>query len=81
MIVLEFILTFLIIGALNFGLNFLFLKKFNLITAAIFSFVVLGFFVFLTAPYLISYKYPSLIYLPPLLFWFIFTLVKINKKT
>ena len=78
--IVEWIITCIVIGLLNWGMNYLFRKKLNKITAAIFSFVLIGLFVFLFSSYLLSFPEPEIFYLPILLFFFIFTLVEINKK-
>ncbi len=77
--VIEWFLSFIVIGGLNYLANLLFSKKFNPITSAVFSFVVVGFTVFYIAPFVITFPYPVYVYLPFLIFFFVWTLYKITK--
>jgi len=77
---LEWIGSFFVIWLMNIGSMYLFRKKFNLITSAIFTFMAVGLIVFLTAPYLISFSEPALFYLPFLIFWFVVNLRKANQE-
>jgi len=78
--ILEWFFSFIIIGIFYYFLIKLFKKKFNPITSVIFSFIFIGIFSFLIAPYLITFSNPSYIYVPFLIFWFIFNLIKANKE-
>ncbi len=78
--IVEWILTFFVIWGLNFGLNNILKRKISPIMASIFTFVIIGFFGFFVSPYLITFTYPSLIYLPIAFFFFIVTMMKIIKS-
>ncbi|KPK32959.1 MAG: hypothetical protein AMS24_02700 [Chlamydiae bacterium SM23_39] len=77
---LEWLFSFIIIGIFYYFLIKIFKKKFNLITSVIFSFILIGIFSFLVAPYLITFSKPAWIYLPFLIFWFVFNLIKANRE-
>lgn len=77
--ILEWIVSFFIIWGLNFGLNHLLRKKVNPLVASIFSFVIIGFLGFLISPYVYTFPYSFLIYLPIAVFFFIITAMKILK--
>jgi hypothetical protein len=78
--IVEWIVSFFAIFGMYYLMMFLFKKKFNPITAAIFGFVVVGLFVFLVAPYIISFPNSALVYTPSLLFWFVYFLYVANKE-
>ncbi|NGX34428.1 MAG: hypothetical protein K1060chlam1_00781 [Candidatus Anoxychlamydiales bacterium] len=76
---IEWTIAFFIIWGLNFSLNNLLRKKLSPIMSSIFTFVIIGLFCFLISPYLITFTYPSLIYLPIAFFFFVLTIVKVTK--
>lgn len=77
---LEFIGSFIVIGLLNF-LVMLFMEKiFSPISAAIFTFVLSGLIIFLTAEYFIQSVNPAYIFLPILLILLAIDLYQANKK-
>jgi len=76
---IEWILTFFIIWGLNIGFNNLLRRKMSPIMAAFFSLFIIGFICFFLSFYIISFPYPSLIYLPIAFFFFVLTLLKITK--
>jgi hypothetical protein len=78
--VFEWIISFFIIWGLYFLLIKIFLKKFNFVTSVIFSFIVIGIFSFLISEYFMTFKKPSLIYLPFLIFFLIFYIYKEKRK-
>jgi hypothetical protein len=77
--ILEGIFSFFIIWGLDFGLNNLFRKKFNVLMSGIFSFIIIGFIGFFVSPYVFSFPKPFLIYLPIAFFFFIIKILKIIK--
>ncbi|KKL67459.1 hypothetical protein LCGC14_2134730, partial [marine sediment metagenome] len=76
---IEWIFAFFIIWGLNYGLNNLLKRKISPIMASIFSFIIIGLFCFFVSPYLITFTYSSLIYLPIAFFFFVITLIKVAK--
>ena len=78
--VIEWVISFFVIWGIFYLSVFLFRRKFNPITSVVLSFIIIGFFVFLIAPYLISFPKPSYIYTPFLIFWLIYFLYKANKE-
>jgi hypothetical protein len=74
--VLEAFFSILIVSLLMYFSNKLFMKKFNVATSSIFSFVVIGLFLFLLAPYTISFPQATLFYLPILIFWLLYNLAR-----
>jgi hypothetical protein len=79
--ILEFVISFIAIFFLFYFLKKIFLKKFNEITSIIFTFLSLGFFFFLLAPYIYTFFYPEFVYFPALLIALIYYLYKISKTT
>ena len=77
---LEWIISFFVIWGIYFLLFYLFRKKFNPITAAIFGFIIVGLFVFLVAPYIISFPNATYVYAPSLFFWFGYFIYVANKE-
>jgi len=76
---IEWIFAFFIIWGLNKGLNTLLRKVLSPVMAAIFTLAIIGLFCFFVSFYVISFPYPSLIYLPIAFFFFLITLIKILK--
>jgi hypothetical protein len=75
---LEWVITFLVIWLLFKGGIYLFRKKFNVITSAIFTFVVVGLLLFLTSHYFLSFPNPAYIYMPFMIFLLIINILKIK---
>ena len=74
----EWVISFLAIWGLNWVSRYFFLKKFNEVTTAIFSFISVGIFSFIVAPYFISFPNPAILYLP---FLFLFLIIDLKKST
>ena len=78
--ILEWVISFFVIWGLYYLTFFLFKKKFNPITAAIFTFIIVSLFVFLLFPYIISFPETAWVYGPSLFFWFIYYIYEANKQ-
>lgn len=78
--ILEWFISFFVIGGLYFLIAYFLKKQVNQITAAIFGFAFVSIFVFLIAPYVISFPNPTVVYTPSLIFWFVYFLYKANKE-
>jgi len=77
--IIEWVVAFFIIWGLNSGLNNLFTKRINPLMASIVTFLIIGFIGFFISPYVLSFPYPAIIYLPIALFFLVLTLYKILK--
>jgi multisubunit Na+/H+ antiporter MnhE subunit len=76
---LEFLGSIIAIGVLNLIVVHLLRKKFNPITSAIFAFIVNGMIVFFFAPFILTTKNPEAVYLPILLLYLLYDVIRANK--
>lgn len=77
---LEWIGTLVVVFILNYVARWLLSKKFNPITVAVFAFIIVGFVVFLIAPFVITSVDPAWIYLPFLLIFLGIDVYRANKQ-
>lgn len=73
---LEWMTTFIVLFFLMKGLVYLFAKKFNRETSIIFSFAICTLIAFILSPHFITFFYPAFIYMPILIFFFIYYFMK-----
>jgi len=73
---LEWTVSLIVLFFLMKGLIYLFSKKFNKVTAIVFSFAICVLAAFILSPYFISFFNPTFIYLPILICFFIYYMMK-----
>jgi len=79
--IFQWIGSLIVISLLNIFALWLLQKKFNEITTAILAFIFVSLLVFLTAPFILSFERPAVVYLPMLIIWLIINLIWANKKS